>query len=428
MRALRTGLLVTIALFARVGTAEASDLADFVNDLYGGDGITLVSFQRNQPTDVNYSTFQQSSIAGLEALTAQILSTLSPLSLSSAPPGFTFDMELGVPIANAGSLGPLIADRAETLGRHRLDLAVSYSRIDYKRLQGHSLDDLTLHVPSGDFIPPGGDGVVGPVPPCDPSMPLLCTSPSAVELDELELDLDVKIQRDILALFAKYGVLDNWDVEIVVPLERVHVEANSRAQVVRNVFNPQLSELLNQFDPSRGSDYPNSSSSGTATGIGDVLLRSKLNLLRDHERLPDLAVQGQISLPTGDRDDLMGTGETAFRLTAIASKPYGWFTPHLNVGYEVATGSRELDNLRYAVGFDARLHRRLTFALDVVGVWGPNVDLLGNDLVDVSAGVRWKIWGGLILDMNFQVPLNRNQGLRPDFVPSVGFDYVFGGE
>ena len=54
--------------------------------------------------------------------------------------------------------------------------------------------------------------------------------------------------------------------------------------------------------------------------------------------------------------------------------------------------------------------------------------LVGNHLVDLAFGVRAKVWRSLILNANVQVPMNRNQGLRPDVIWSLGFDYTFGGE
>ena len=179
-----------------------------MNDLYGGDGITLVSDPRNAPSGINPG-FVNSSIEGLEGLSSQLLSTLSPFSLSSGPPGFTFDFELGVPIQEKRSLGPLIAERAETIGKKRLNIAFSYTRLDFKRLDGDKLSGLKLFLESDDIIPPGGDGIIGPDPPCDPADPLGCTSIAAVELDQIQIDLDVEIERDIFALFAKFGVLDN---------------------------------------------------------------------------------------------------------------------------------------------------------------------------------------------------------------------------
>jgi len=230
-------LVATAVLFGALlsipSGAEADDLKNFVTDLYGGDGITLVTDPRGAPGGLN-TGFVNSSLQGLDGLNSQLLSTLSLFSLSSAPPGFTFDFELGVPIQEAGSLGPLIAERAETIGKKRLSVAFSYSRVEFKRLDGDKLNDLTIFLPSDDIIPPGGDGQIGPDPPCDPSDPLACTSPSAVELGQVRVDLDIEMKQEIFAFFAKYGVLDNWDVEVVVPIVHTRVRADAKATIVRN--------------------------------------------------------------------------------------------------------------------------------------------------------------------------------------------------
>ena len=188
--------------------------------------------------------------------------------------------------------------------------------------------------------------------------------------------------------------------------------------------------LLNQpFDPHQeGADFADSSSGGSASASETCCCGRSTNFLRGHERWPDLALFGQIELPTGNKHDLLGKGETSFRLMLIASRQFGWLAPHLNLGYEISTGPAEMDNLRYVAGVDARLHRRLTVALDAVGVYGPNVKLIGNHVVDAAVGVRWKVFRSLILNANVQVPVNRNQGLRPDVIWSLGFDYTFGGE
>jgi hypothetical protein len=48
--------------------------------------------------------------------------------------------------------------------------------------------------------------------------------------------------------------------------------------------------------------------------------------------------------------------------------------------------------------------------------------------VDAAFGVRVKVWRSLLLNGNVQVPINRNEGLRPNLIWSVGFDYTFGAD
>ena len=92
--------------------------------------------------------------------------------------------------------------------------------------------------------------------------------------------------------------------------------------------------------------------------------------------------------------------------------------------FELTTGPSELDNLRYIVGFDARLHKRLTLALGTIGRWAPDAEI-GGHIVDFAIGGKWNVYRSLLFDVNFQIPLNRNEGLRPDFIWSLGLEYPF---
>ena len=161
------------------------------------------------------------------------------------------------------------------------------------------------------------------------------------------------------------------------------------------------------------------------TGIGDVILRGKWNFLRRHESWPDLAVLGEVKLPTGDEDDLLGTGDTNFRLLLVGSRTYGLFTPHANLGFEASTAGSEAHNLRYVLGVDARALPTLTGALEVIGRWEPAGDGIGDHTVDLAVGAKWNPVGSLILSANVQVPLNRNEGLRADVIWSLGLEYQF---
>ncbi|MFT4584036.1 MAG: hypothetical protein ACI915_004064 [Gammaproteobacteria bacterium] len=92
-------------------------------------------------------------------------------------------------------------------------------------------------------------------------------------------------------------------------------------------------------------DEPVSKSGGAETGFSDIILRTKYNFIRGHAALPDMAVTAQLTLPTGDEDNLLGTGHAKMRGQFIASKKFGDLTPHLNVGCEETTGIDRFANL-----------------------------------------------------------------------------------
>ncbi|MEE9519762.1 MAG: transporter [bacterium] len=405
-------------LWIRPEPVVAGGLKDFVADLYGGDGILLGATPPPFPSHAPH--FAASSLGGLDSLSAELASNVGQLTFGSTVTGFTFDIERGVPVRTTETLGPLVAERGPTLGAGRLNVAFSYTRLDYKKFDGDDLDDLSLIFSHDDV---NGDGVLGP--------------PLDFELDEINVDVDIEITQDVFSIFATYGLTRTLDVGFVVPIVHIDVRAKALATIVRNSasspfvhnFDPATGDSCIDFDPARP-DQCKDESGGDATGIGDVLLRTKYNFLRNQEGWPDLAIFGQVKLPTGDKDDLLGTGETNFLALLVATKSFGlgsdirWLEPHLNFGYELSTDSDQ-DNLRYIAGLDARVHPRLTTAIDVLGRWEPNGDPIGNNLVDFAFGVKWNPFRTLVLNGNVLLPVNKDEGLRTDVIWTVGVEYTF---
>ena len=77
-------------------------------------------------------------------------------------------------------------------------------------------------------------------------------------------------------------------------------------------------------------------------------------------------------LPTGDEEDLLGTGATQTKLYVIGSTGWGSFSPHVNLGYTFSSGGSDLggdvpDELNYSLGLDWAVHPRVTINADFVG-------------------------------------------------------------
>jgi hypothetical protein len=393
------GPLVLLALLAGSAPGWASDLRNTVHDLYP-KGISL------EPTG-HQAHFTAASLQGLDTLNSAIAANLGLISFNSPVSGFTFDIERGIPVRTTESLGPLLAERAPTLGAGRLNVALSYTRIEFSRFEGQPLDNLKLIFRHEDF---NHDGVLGPTP----------TSPFDFEQDEIAVRLNMKIKEDVFGLFATYGLTQNWDVGLVVPIIHLDIRATAHAEIVRR---SSVSTQVHNFGPN--STPPDASGGGETTGIGDIILRTKRSFLRNDPLWPDLAVAAELKLPTGDADNLLGTGETNLKGLLIASKTYDWITPHLNLGFEVSTeGTREY-NLRYIVGVDVRALPSLTFALDFLGRWKPDGDGIGDNVVDAAIGIKWNPWRSLILVGGVQIPVNPDEGLRADVIWTAGVEYTF---
>lgn len=397
-----------IAIALASGTVNAADLQNFVVDLYGGDGVTLSS-QGGPFAAAHAAHFSGESLEAFTLLNSAIASASGTFAFNSTFTGVTFDVASGVPVETQDSLGPLLAESATTLGKGKIDLAFGASRFKYDRIDGQELDHIVLDFPhedccsfQGGIQRPPPDGVI-----------------SGFETDLVRVTLDIDLEYSVYAFFANYGLTDRWDVGIVVPVISVDANARAHAEVV-----PVSGTTVHSFF---GQDeLQNSSTGGTKTGIGDVVVRTKYNFLRDAGGAPDLSFLAQVTAATGDEKDLLGTGETRYKAGLIASKRYGAFGPHMNVAYETSTGEDFLDNVTYAAGFDVRFSPKFTAGLDALGRYNPDQDAVDRTVLDVALSAKWNPFRAANAPLNAYVivPANRDHGLRSDVVYGVGIDIV----
>ena len=115
---------------------------------------------------------------------------------------------------------------------------------------------------------------------------------------------------------------------------------------------------------------------GSATGIGDIVLRSKYRVLSGVGG--GLAAAVDLRLPTGDENDLLGTGGVQAKMLLIASTERGRLAEHVNIGYTVAEGdgvgaplgltaASIPDEINYSGGVEFMPNSRLTVMGDIVG-------------------------------------------------------------
>jgi hypothetical protein len=185
---------------------------------------------------------------------------------------------------------------------------------------------------------------------------------------------------------------------------------------------------------------------GSATGLGDVSARVKVNLRRSEPLA--VGVLADVRFPTGSENDLLGSGAYAARGLAIVSARFGSFSPHANAGYLYRGGQFETDAVLGTLGFDHLLAPWATLAVDVISqlqvgdgplqvpapvvIQSPYVRTITpssipdrrDDLVDGSIGLKLTTAAGLTLVGNTQWPLNRG-GLRPDLIWTFGLEYNF---
>ncbi len=390
---------------------ETGGLRNLVSDLYGGDGITL-------DAGFHEAHFLASGAEELNDLSRVLASNIGAFSFNSSVSSITFDLNLGVPVRSQESLGPLFAERATTIGRGRVNIAASFAATDFKQLDGQDLNNLSLELDHS--LVNENTGV-----PFD----------AVWDHDHIELDLDLAIDQRVFAVYGNYGLTDRIDVGVIVPLVSIEASVTALATLNTTFCDPALFNPANSFqcDPVAAADgipvhsfptdfEPMDSASGEAFGVGDVLLRGKYNFAGGSDEPISMAVLGQVALPTGDESDLLGTGSPAVQGMFVASGSFGVINPHLNVGYEYFTDD-DLDrsNARYVLGVDVSPRPYLGLSLETIG----RLEEDDDKFFDLALGGKWAINDFVPIGASILLPLNRDEGLRPDYVLTLGVETTF---
>ena len=192
--------------------------------------------------------------------------------------------------------------------------------------------------------------------------------------------------------FANYGVTERFDVGAAIPI--VSVRHGQEASHLRSFVRPRRPRPWHPHLRRPAGFIHGRRDAFDATGLGDILLRAKYNFLRSGGNA--LAAAVDLRLPTGNEDDLLGTGATQTRFLFLASGEYGKFAPHASFGYTFSSGdvsdlTADVDNtvesdvpgrfeipppsfdpsvpdeVNYTFGFSASAHPRLTLGFDFIG-------------------------------------------------------------
>jgi hypothetical protein len=338
--------------------------------------------------DPDTQTFLEQQVELVPELNRQINAQLATFPVGSSSGGFTyaFNPAIGTFTRSSESFGPLLTERALTVGKGQFSFGALFQHASYNRYEGLGLGEgaLVFYVPHNDCCPgqtnvgvAGGDGsLLNP----------------AFEGDVLENRVNIHLSTQTFAFFSNFGLTDALDLGIAVPVVRVKLDASVDRTIVR--FSTESNPLIHSFD-NGGENSTRSTASGTAMGIGDILLRAKYRLWTRPGAA--VAAAGELRLPTGDETELLGSGAAQGKVFGILSLATldGRFSPHVNVGYTfshdvsdeavqpfVASPASEFN---YAVGFDALIHPRVTVAADI---WGRQLHDVGR-VVEAPATFRF---------------------------------------
>ena len=391
-------------------------------------------------------------------LTAQLAS----IPLGSSAGGFTyaFDPTLGTFVRASRSFGPTFAERAATIGKGRFSFGFNYQHTSYETFEGEDLRNgsIKFYLRHQECCSTGG----APVPPFFGvvQQPNGTRFDPFFEGDVIEAALSLHATTDTFAFFGNYGLTNRWDVALAVPVVRVDLEASVLATIQR--LATASNALIHTFElGNAGATQRTFERSGTATGIGDIVLRTKYRFLGGAGG--GLAAAADFRLPTGNEDDLLG-GNGQAKLFLVASGGNDRFGHHVNVGYTISAGEASLpaslspslpDEFNYVGGVEFVASPRLTLLADIVGRNLRDVGRLrvetkqfefqppdptqprsfvsfeefaphsgSMNLVFATAGAKFNPVGDLLFSASVLLPLT-DGGLKSRWTTVVGLDYAF---
>jgi hypothetical protein len=432
--------LVIVALLAAPGPAAAQQaevlgkLATLFEDVFGPTGL-VVNSQAVLPDGTTHSAhFNSAFQSNFTQFNVALVSQLTALPLPSPASGFTyaFDSATGTFRRTTRSFGPILSDRAETIGKGRLSVGFNYQYFSFD-----SLDNISLS-----------------------AVPAVFTHDN-YELGGGRLDV-VTTANSVEASLAQwtgaitYGITDRIDVSLAVPVVRTTLSVLSDARIERvGTVDPAVHFFRDETAPGGFGNRRQFSAVGTASGVGDLIVRLKANAVRERSR--GLAVGIDLRMPTGDEKDLLGSGALGMKPFAALSASFGRLSPRANVAWQW-NGESVLANdvraelkgplpnqLLYVIGTDVGVNERFSLALDVLGQHVYDTPLLrahsfvladpshrafddiefrtgAIDAVAGSAGLKVNIAPHILANFNLRFSI-AGGGLRDRVTPLIGLEF-----
>ncbi|HEX9111158.1 MAG TPA: transporter [Terriglobales bacterium] len=417
----------------------SSDLVCAIPQVYGSGGLVGTNHGgplvvvTNPPHEVH---FQASSLQSLTPLNAEIGTQLSQLPITSPASGFVFSFNpsLGVVSRSTETFGPILAERADTIGKHKLFLGVSYQYFDFNKADGVDLRSF-------------GTVYTHATP-----------APDTVKDDIIATNNRIDLKVHQVTLVGTFGITNRLDVSLAIPVVDVRMGFSSDA----SIFTKE-SPAVHQFaspapDPSHetflAADHALFFNHNSAFGIGDLIVRGKFQALK-REKV-GLAAGIDFHIPTGNEENFLGSGTFGARPFVTFSYS-GRISPHATLGYQINGNSilagditkgteAHLPNiLTYSAGADAGITRRLSVALDFLGQalqdaktiasstftdfnGTPRASLTSSaatiNQASIAVGGKVNPIGKLLLTANVLFRIN-DAGLHSKPAPLVGISYTF---
>jgi hypothetical protein len=417
--------------------SNSPTLAELLRNIYGPHGLTVDSEAVLPDGSTHSGHFNSAFQSEFERFNIALARQLVALPVPSPASGFTytFDESTGTFVRSTQSFGPILADRAETIGRRKFAFGFNLQQFSFQTFDGLHLSHLPAVFTHDDAQLGGGRSDV-------------ITTQNAIA---------ASVTQSTAVL--TYGVTDRLDLSLAVPLVRTSLNVISDARIRRigTASNPAIHFFRDAGAAGSYGDQRRFVAQGSAQGIGDVIVRAKTTVFRTSRAAVALGVEGR--MPTGQEQNLLGSGSVGVKGFEAFSISYGRLSPHVNLAYQW-NGSSVLagdigtdqkgdlpDELSFIAGADVGVDRRLSLAFDVLARHSsdspratastftaadapatvyPDIafGLAALNVVNGSFGLKANLAGTLLLTFNLRFNLNR-AGLQTKVTPLIGMEVAF---
>lgn len=246
------------------------------------------------------------------------------------------------------NIGPIYGETAATLGLSIVDAGFNVAAFRLTTLRRVPVRSIHFYLVAADL---GGDEVRGDV---------------RQEQEYLDLALQLGLEVRYAVVYFTYGLRDNLDIGVALPLIAIGVDAHVRGVLSDNYraqFDPESDPYYFFGEPDQLT-YASRDSTRSIAGAGDVALRFKYAPALDP--IVRTALLLDVRLPTGQRQNFLGTGAANARLLAIAERTSNSLDAYVNAGYQWRGAYGDPHRLEASGGVNVRLGARAALLAGVL--------------------------------------------------------------
>ena len=258
-------------------TQTIPKLSLLIRNIYGPNGLFVDSEALLPDGSTHSGHFNSAFQAQFTPFNIAIASQLTELPIPSPASGFTytFDSATGTFKRSTQSFGPILAERAETIGKGKFSFGFGYQQFRFTSIDGVDLTRVPAVFQHDDAQLGGG----------------------RTDIITTTNTIDTSVAQFTPSL--TYGITDRIDLSMAVPLVRTHLSLLSDAVIQRiGTTDPAVHFFLNPADPTKYGTEKLFFAAGTAVGLGDIIVRVKGTVLRSKKIA--LALGTDVRAPSGD--------------------------------------------------------------------------------------------------------------------------------